>query len=66
MTTSRKSLKPYQRASQEKPKERHRAERGVQNMQQDSNASDKEMDVVRAKTFNFHSFRPVLITKFRS
>ena len=51
---------------QKKPKERHRADRAVHDTQQDRDASDQEFDVVRTKTFNFHSIRSVLITKLRT
>ena len=54
---------PTKRVAKEKPQERHRTESGVHNMQQDSNASDQEYDMVRTKIFNFHGVRLVVIKK---
>ena len=39
-------------AIQEKPRERHRTERAVQDMQQDGDASHHESDAVRTKMLN--------------
>ena len=56
---------PQKRVSQEKTKERHRAERAVHDTQQDSDTSDQKFNIVKTKRFNFHSIRSVSITKLR-
>ena len=51
------------RAAKKKPNERHGA---IHEIQQERDTVEKEFDVVRAKTCNFHSIISVLITKLKT